>query len=109
MIDARKIRSKKLGKSLQVYTIKLAPMPGEQPLYYTICDSLKYRNCTIVGALVLLMQFHLSYNIEYACECRYLYTFIQRALMKIKTKYDDISPNVGVLIRALEAESVRLN
>ena len=94
---------------MQVYNIKVAPKPDEQPVYYTICDSLKYRSCTVIGALVLFMQFHLAYNIEYACECRYLYTFIQRALMKIKTKYDDISPNAGVLIRDLQAESVRLN
>ena len=111
VIDKRNIRSKKIGKCLQVYTIKVAPKPGEHPSYYTVCNSLRYRSCTRVGALVLLMQFQLEYSVEYASECKYLYTSIQRALMNIKTKYKNISPiaGAGVLIIALQAASVRLN
>lgn len=102
--QARKSReAEKRGTTVQGYIVRI--QSGTSVNYYVVLDLLKYIAPTIIGALNLLLQLHLSYNVKYSFECGVFYTFLQRVLLEVETKSDARNPKLYILMNKVKQRS----
>ena len=88
------------GTTVQGYIVRI--QSGDNVLYYVVLDLLKYVAPTIIGALDLLVKLHLSYNVKYTYECSVFYTFIQRVLLEVETKFDIPNTKLNLLMHKVK-------
>ena len=93
----------KRGTTVQGYIVRI--QSGTNVNYYVVLDLLKYKAPTIIGALHLLLKLHLSYNVTYTYECGVFYTFIQRVLLEVETKFDVPNTKLYILMNKVKQRS----
>ena len=89
-------RSKAVSRGLTVQGFLIRVIESETRQYYFVLDCIKYHFTTVIGALDCLIKSHLSYNLKYSFENKYMYTLIQRVIYRIETPGDERSPNMAL-------------
>lgn len=93
---------KQINSTVQPYIIAVGVNVYHLDTYFVILDQHFFKFTTFLNALDICFKSHFVFNLKFAKECQYVWTFIQNYFYDIELKEDSSSPNIISLIADLK-------
>ena len=84
------------------FLVKIVERPHT---YYLRVGKISYKFSSVIKAVDISFKLKMCLSLNYANECAQVYLLIQKAIYKIDTEYDKVSPALSILLKELDIEN----
>lgn len=100
-ITMKREKLKGMELQLQPFVLVVGPTKNSITERYVIINDTHYELHTTIKAVEACLKAIFVLNAEYPKECHHVWQFIQKAILKLKTKYDKSFTSVNTLMTDL--------